>query len=129
MTAIVVPLNSSQADTLTAEEQALVDKGAVMEMYKPDEHSRHFIAHIDSVTDPKTKKRATYPTIHRPWCVLFLGWRTQNLREKRDEVWRSVTIVHPKRTNFFLHKDGTSITTDFSPGVMFRRVRPRMIKQ
>jgi hypothetical protein len=52
MTAFFVPLNSSQADTLTEEEQALVDKGAIMQMYKPDEHSRHFVAHIDSVTDP-----------------------------------------------------------------------------
>jgi hypothetical protein len=54
--AALAPLNSSKPDTLTAEEQALVDKGAIMEMYKPDEHSRHFIAHIDSVTDPKTGK-------------------------------------------------------------------------
>ena len=54
--ASVLPLNFNKADTLTTEEQALVDKGAVMEMYKPDEHSRHFIAHIDSVTDPKTGK-------------------------------------------------------------------------
>ena len=61
MTAFLVPLNSSQADTLTAEEQALVNKGAVMEMYKPDEHSRHFIAHIDSVTDPKTGKARNVP--------------------------------------------------------------------
>ena len=35
--ASVAPLNFTKADTLTAEEQALVDKGAVMEMYKPDE--------------------------------------------------------------------------------------------
>jgi hypothetical protein len=33
--ASVVPNNFVKADTLTAEEQALVDKGAVMEMYKP----------------------------------------------------------------------------------------------
>jgi hypothetical protein len=61
MTAFFVPLNSSEPDTLTAEEQALVNKGAVMEMYKPDEHSRHFIAHIDSVTDPKTGKARNVP--------------------------------------------------------------------
>ncbi len=103
--ASVAPLNFTKADTLTAEEQALVDKGAVMEMYKPDEHSRHFIAH------------------------LFLGSKTQNRRKKKDEVWPSVTIAHPKPTNSFLHKDGTSITTDFLPGVMFRRVKPRMTKQ
>jgi len=65
MTAFFVPLNSSEPDTLTAEEQALVNKGAVMEMYKPDEHSRHFIAHIDSVTDPKNGKARNVPTNHR----------------------------------------------------------------
>jgi hypothetical protein len=32
-----------------------------MEMYKPDEHSRHFIAHIDSATDPKTGKTRKIP--------------------------------------------------------------------
>ena len=32
MTAFFVPLSSSEPDTLTKEEQALVDKGAVMEM-------------------------------------------------------------------------------------------------
>jgi hypothetical protein len=41
---------------LTPEEQALLNKGAVMEMYKPDEHSRHFITHIDAVADSKTGK-------------------------------------------------------------------------
>jgi len=56
ITASVIPLKASEPERLTAEEQALADKGAVMEMYKPDEHSRHFIAHIDSVTDPKTGK-------------------------------------------------------------------------
>jgi hypothetical protein len=59
--AFFVPLNSTKPDTLTKEEQALVNKGAVMEMYKPDEHSRHFIAHIDSVTDPKTGKARNVP--------------------------------------------------------------------
>jgi hypothetical protein len=36
------------ANDLTSEEQALVDKGATMEMYQPEEHSRHFIASIDA---------------------------------------------------------------------------------
>src|SRR5437762_9818425 len=47
---------AGKPDTLTREERALLDKGAVMEMYKPDEHSGHFIGHIDSVTDPKIGK-------------------------------------------------------------------------
>jgi hypothetical protein len=61
MTAFFVPLNSSEPDTLTKEEQDLVDKGAFMQMYKPDEHSRHFIAHIDSATDPETGKTRKIP--------------------------------------------------------------------
>jgi hypothetical protein len=61
MTAAFIASNSSHADTLTAEEQALVDKGATMEMYKPDEHSRHFIARIDSATDPQTGKTRKIP--------------------------------------------------------------------
>jgi hypothetical protein len=61
VTAFFVPLNSSEPDTLTKEEQSLVDKGAIMQMYKPDEHSRHFIAHIDSATDPQTGKTRKIP--------------------------------------------------------------------
>jgi hypothetical protein len=61
ITAFFVPLNSSEPDTLTKEEQSLVDKGACMQMYKPDEHSRHFIARIDSATDPQTGKTRKIP--------------------------------------------------------------------
>jgi hypothetical protein len=61
VTAFFVPLNSSEPDTLTKEEQGLVEKGAIMQMYKPDEHSRHFIAHIDSATDPQTGKTRKIP--------------------------------------------------------------------
>src|SRR5205814_10529801 len=49
-----IALSFSKADKFTKEEQALLDKNRIMQMYKPDEHSRHFIAHIDSATDPKT---------------------------------------------------------------------------
>ena len=70
--ASVGPLNFIKADTLTAEEQALVDKGAVMEMYKPDEHSRHFVAHIDSATDPKTgEKRKISKDAQAVLCFVF----------------------------------------------------------
>jgi hypothetical protein len=61
MTTVFAALNSSAQDTLTKEEQDLVDKGAIMQMYKPDEHSRHFIAHIDSATDPQTGKARKIP--------------------------------------------------------------------
>lgn len=42
-----------------------------MEMYKPDEHSRHFIAHISSATDPKTGKPVNLPS-KSPAVVCFV---------------------------------------------------------
>ena len=38
-----------------------------MQMYKPDEHSRHFIAHIDAVTDAKTGKTLWVFKATEPW--------------------------------------------------------------
>jgi len=58
-----------------------------------------------------------------------LGLRMQNPRENKDAAWQNFTIVLHRLTNFFLHKAGTSTTTDFSPDVMFRKVKPRMTKQ
>ncbi len=40
---------TAQAENLTPEEQALVDKGATMETFAPNEHSRHQIVHIEGV--------------------------------------------------------------------------------
>src|ERR1700736_4950708 len=50
-------LGSAKADKFTKEEQALLDKNRIMQMYKPDEHSRHFIARIESAADPKTGEK------------------------------------------------------------------------
>src|SRR5947207_15074712 len=52
-----IALSFSKADKFTKEEQALLDKNRIMQMYKPDEHSRHFIARVDSATDPKTGEK------------------------------------------------------------------------
>jgi hypothetical protein len=61
-----------KADDLTSEEQALVNKGAVMDMYKPKEHTRHFIAHIDSATDPQTRKTRKIPKdLQKVVCFVF----------------------------------------------------------
>jgi hypothetical protein len=38
---------------LTAEEQALFDRHLTMELYQPNEHSRHFIARISAAKDGK----------------------------------------------------------------------------
>jgi len=129
MTAFFVPLNSSEPDTLTAKEQALVNKGAVMEMYKPDEHSRHFIAHIDSVTDPKTGKARNVPDKSQSVVCFVFGIEDAEPAREQGRSMQNFTIVLHRLTNFFLHKAGTSTTTDFSPDVMFRKVKTLTIRR
>src|ERR1700719_964715 len=70
--AFYLTLDSSQADKFTKEEQALLNKNRTMEMYKPDEHSRHFVARIDSATDPKTgEKRKISKDAQAVLCFVF----------------------------------------------------------
>ena len=38
--------STAHGDDFTAEEQALLDKGATIQMYRPNEHSRHDIVGI-----------------------------------------------------------------------------------
>src|SRR5207244_12733269 len=103
--ASVAPFNFTKADTPTAEEQALVDKGAVMEMYKPDEHSRHFIAHIDSVTDSKTKKASK--TANNPQAVVCFVFGIEDAEAARKEG-RSMAECHysPSQAQEFLFAQG-----------------------
>lgn len=105
MTAFFVPLNSSQADTLTEEEQALVDKGAVMQMYKPDEHSRHFIAHIDSVTDPQTGRARNVP--NKSQTVVCFVFGVEDAEPAREQG-RSMVEFHysPSQAHEFLFAQG-----------------------
>jgi hypothetical protein len=125
-----IALSFSKADKFTKEEQALLDKNRIMQMYKPDEHSRHFTAHIDAVTDPKTgKTRKMAANNYNLCCVLFLGSKTQNLHENKGAVWRSFSTVHRKLTSSFLPKDGTSTATDFSPGVTCKKARTLTTQQ
>jgi hypothetical protein len=100
-----VPLNSSQADALTAEEQALVNKGAVMQMYKPDEHSRHFIAHIDSATDPRTGKTRKIPNDSQAVVCFVFG--IEDAEPARKEG-RSMAECHysPSQAHEFLFAQG-----------------------
>jgi hypothetical protein len=104
-TASFIAPNSSHADTLTAEEQALVDKGAVMEMYKPDEHSRHFIAHIDSVTDPKTGKARNIPDKSQNVLCFVFGIEDAELAREQG---RSMAEFHytPSQAHEFLFAQG-----------------------
>ena len=105
MTAFFVPLNSSQADTLTKEEQALVDKGAIMQMYKPDEHSRHFIAHIDSMTGPQTGRARNVPNKAQMVACFVFGIEDA---EPAREQGRSMAEFHysPSQAHEFLFAQG-----------------------
>ncbi len=82
---------------LTPEEQALVTKGATMQMYKPTEHSRHFIAHIDAKKDNKTDK---VPVL----CFVF---GIEDAKPAREEG-RSMADFHYSRAeaNQFLFAQG-----------------------
>src|SRR5437667_11781596 len=54
-----------------------------MQMYKPNEHSRHFIAHIDSATDPKTgEKRKISKDAQAVLCFVFGLEDAQHAREQ-----------------------------------------------
>jgi hypothetical protein len=127
-TLLLISPTAGKPDTLTREEQALVDKGAVMEMYKPDEHSGHFTAHIDSVTDPKTGKARNIP--NKSQAVVCFVFGVEDVRPAREQG-RSMAECHysPSQAHEFLFAQGwTSTTTDFSPGVTSRRVKTRIIK-
>ena len=104
-TLMLISLSTGKSDTLTREEQALVDKGAVMEMYRPDEHSGHFVAHIDSVTDPKTgKARNTSNKSKAVVCFVFGIEDAQSAREQG----RSMAECHysPSQAHEFLFAQG-----------------------
>src|SRR5947199_3716021 len=78
-----IAIGSSQADKFTKEEQALLDKNRIMQMYKPDEHSRHFIAHVDSATDPKTgEKRKISKDEQAVLCFVFVTKEQQPASEQ-----------------------------------------------
>lgn len=103
--AFCAALSSSKADKFTKEEQALLDKNRVMQMYKPDEHSRHFIAQIDSATDPKTgEKRKISKNAQAVLCFVFGLEDAQPAREQG----RSMAESHytPQQAHEFLFAQG-----------------------
>src|ERR1700719_455412 len=80
---LCVALSPSKADKFTREEQALLNKNRTMEMYKPDEHSRHFVARIDSATDPKTgENRKISKDAQAVLCFVFGVEDAQPAREQ-----------------------------------------------
>jgi hypothetical protein len=103
--ASLIPLSSGRPDTLTAEEQALADKGAVMQMYKPDEHSRHFIARIDSATDPKTgEKRKISRDAQAILCFVFGMEDAQPARDQGRSM--AECQYSPQQAHEFLFAQG-----------------------
>jgi hypothetical protein len=103
--AFCVALSSSKADKFTKEEQALLDKNRIMQMYKPDEHSRHFVAHIESAADPKTgEKRKISKDAQAVLCFVFGMEDAQPAREQG----RSMAEFHytPSQAHEFLFAQG-----------------------
>jgi len=104
-TLLLISPTAGKPGTLTREEQALVDKGAVMEMYKPDQHSGHFIAHIDSVTDPKTGKARNIP--NKSQTVVCFAFGVEDAQPAREQG-RSMAECHysPSQAHEFLFAQG-----------------------
>src|SRR5262249_27111996 len=102
---LLISPSTGKPDTLTREEQALVDKGAVMEMYKPDEHSGHFIANIDSVTDAKTAKARNTPK--KSQAVVCFVFGIEDAQPAREQG-RSMAECHysPSQAHEFLFAQG-----------------------
>ena len=76
-----------------------------MQMYKPDEHSRHFIAHIDAVTDAKTGKTRKMANNSRP--VLCFVFGIEDAQPAREQG-RSMAECHytPSQAHEFLFAQG-----------------------
>src|SRR5437870_2643509 len=103
--AFCVALSSSKADKFTKEEQALLDKNRIMQMYKPDEHSRHFVARIESAADPKTgEKRKISKDASAVLCFVF---GMEDAKPAREQG-RSMAEFHytPEQAHEFLFAQG-----------------------
>jgi hypothetical protein len=104
-TLLLIAPTAGKPDTLTREEQALVNKGAVMEMYKPDEHSGHFIAHIDSVKDPKTGKARNIP--NKSQAVVCFVFGIEDAEPAREQGRSMAEFKYsPSQAHEFLFAQG-----------------------
>jgi hypothetical protein len=105
MAAAFITLSSTKADNFTKEEQALLDKNRTMEMYKPDEHSRHFVARIDSATDPKTgEKRKISKDASAVLCFVFGIEDAQPARKEGQSM--AECKYSPQQAHEFLFAQG-----------------------
>ena len=76
-----------------------------MQMYKPDEHTRHFIARIDSATDPKTGEKLKIPKDAK--AVLCFVFGMEDAQPAREQG-RSMAESHhsPEQAHEFLFAQG-----------------------
>ena len=76
-----------------------------MQMYKPDEHSRHFIAHIDAVTDPKTGN--TRKMASNSQTVLCFVFGTEDAEPAREQGRSMAEFKYsPSQAHEFLFAQG-----------------------
>jgi len=89
---------------LTAEEQALYDKGATMELFDPRDHSRHYIETISATRDGKTGKTTK---LADPEAVLCFVFGMEDAEPARSEG-RSMAEFHyaPAEAEQFLFAEG-----------------------
>lgn len=71
MMAITSKADNYFTASLTTEEQALYDKGATMELFKPSDHSSHSIVHIRASRDGKTGKTVNLAESEDILCFVF----------------------------------------------------------
>ena len=105
MAAASITLSSTKADNFSKEEQALLDKNRIMQMYKPDEHSRHFVAQIDSATDPKTGKKRKIPKDAQ--AVLCFVFGMEDAKPAREQGRSMAEFQYsPQQAHEFLFAQG-----------------------
>jgi hypothetical protein len=63
-----------------------------MQMYEPDEHSRHFIAHIDSATDPKSGEKRKISKDASEVLCFDEREQTRNTLPNYNPTFRRVTL-------------------------------------
>jgi hypothetical protein len=100
----LLAIGSTKADSFTKEEQALIKKNMVMQMYKPDEHTRHFIAQLESATDPKTGEKRTLPKDKSVVCFVFGMEDAKPAREQGKSM--AECNYNPQQAHEFLFAQG-----------------------
>src|SRR6266404_3237798 len=97
--------HNSKADSFTKEEQALIKKNMVMQMYKPDERSRHFVARLDSATDPKTGDTRKIPV--KSQAVVCFVFGTEDAQPAREQGRSMAEFKYtPQQAHEFLFAQG-----------------------